>query len=476
MRRTKMNRMLAVAAAGATILTACSGDDGGGTADDGGDGGGAEGCTAGASDASARDRSVDVAHAAPAALAAPADAPDLSGTQVSIFGAPTSVEGDAINAVIQEFFNDPTGSEAFYEGSDSFETQIRVRVEGGNPPDLALYPQPGAVLEQAEAGNAIALEDLGFDIAELEERFGSYLLSLGEFEGKHYAIPTNANYKSLIWYNLPVFEAKGYEVPATFEDLMALSQQMLDDGCTPWIVATGSDDATGWPATDFMEDILLRAQGTDVYDQWANHEIPFDDPAVQEAADLLGEIVFTEGFVVGGASSIPSTDFRDAPAALIGDSPDAMMMRQASFITNFFPEGAEFGVDYGAFPFPTVNGNDGALIAGELGVVFNDRPEVRSFIEIFTGTEAQCAGGSFEGVSRISPNVNTTADCYLDEVVKTSADGLLSALREETARFDASDLMPSEVGAGAFWVGMNEWMRGTKEIDTVLADIEAAWP
>jgi alpha-glucoside transport system substrate-binding protein len=400
---------------------------------------------------------------------------DLSGTQVSVFGAFTSVEADAVNAVIQDYFNEPTGSDAFYEGSDSFESQIQIRVDGGNPPDIGIYPQPGAVVDQAQQGNAISLEDLGFDIAELEERFGDYLLSLGEYEGQHYGIPTNVNLKSLVWYNIPVFEAEGYEEPETWEDLVALSEQMVEDGYTPWSIGTGSDDATGWPATDWMEDIVLRQAGPDTYDGWVTNDVPFDDPAIEEAANTFDEILSGDGFVVGGRSSIPDIDFREAPDAIIGDEPAALMHRQASFIVNFFPEGAEFGTDYGVFPFPSIDGNQGALIAGELATVFEDRPEVRRFIEVFTDTEAQCAQGSFEGVARISPNVNTDAGCYDDEVVATSADTVLSALREGTARFDASDLMPPQVGSGSFWTGMNEWMRGS-DISSVLSDIQNSWP
>jgi alpha-glucoside transport system substrate-binding protein len=453
MRHTK--RWAAALTAAALVLTACGGDDNGTT-----------------------DEPTDTDTEEPGDTDTDTDdgeAADLSGTEVSIFGAPTSIEGDAINAVIQEFFNEPTGSNAFYEGSDSFESQVQIRIDGGNPPDIAIYPQPGAVIDQAQQGNAIALEDMGFDIAELEERFGDYLLGLGEYEGKHYGIPTNANLKSLVWYNIPVFEAEGYEPPETFEDMVALSEQMVEDGYTPWAIGTGSDDATGWPATDWMEDIVLRSAGPDVYDGWVTNEVPFDDPAIEEAANRFDEILSGDGFVVGGKSSIPDIDFRDAPDAIIGDEPAALMHRQASFIVNFFPDGAEFGVDYGVFPFPSIDGNDGALIAGELATVFNDRPEVREFIEVFTGTDAQCAQGSFEGVARISPNVNTSADCYDDEVVATSAETILSALREGTARFDASDLMPPQVGSGSFWTGMNEWMRGA-DISSVLSDIQSSWP
>jgi alpha-glucoside transport system substrate-binding protein len=401
--------------------------------------------------------------------------PDLSGTNVSIFGAPTSVEADAINSVIDQYFNQPTGANAVYEGSDSFETQVKIRIDGGNPPDIAIYPQPGAVIEQAQEGNAVALEDMGFDIQELNDRFGEYLMGLGEYNGKHYGIPTNANLKSLIWYNIPTFEKEGYQIPETWADLMALSQQMVDDGYTPWSIGTGSDAATGWPATDWLEDIVLRQAGPDTYDQWVSHEIPFNDPAIKSAMETFGQVVFGDGFTVPKPANIPDVDFRDAPDAIIGDPPAALLHRQASFIVNFFPEGAEFGTDYGVFKFPSIDGNQGALIAGELAVVFADRPEVRAFIDTFTGKEAQCAQGSFEGVSRISPNVNTSADCYTNPVVATSADGILSALREGTARFDASDLMPPEVGSGSEWTGMNDWMRG-KSIDDVLSEIEASWP
>jgi alpha-glucoside transport system substrate-binding protein len=446
MRQTK--RWAAALTAAALVLTACGGDD--------------EPDDTAAGDDTATDTDAEGDE-------------DLSGTQVSLFGAPTSIEADAINAVIEEYFNEPTGSDAFYEGADDFETQVQIRVDGGNPPDIAIYPQPGAVVDQAQQGNAVSLESMGFDIAELEERFGEYLVSLGEYEGEHYGIPTNTNLKSLIWYNIPVFEAEGYEEPETFEDLVALSEQMVEDGYTPWSIGTGSDDATGWPATDWMEDIVLRQAGPETYDGWVTNEVPFDDPAIEEAANTFDQILSGDGFVVGGKSSIPDIDFRDAPDAIVGDEPSALLHRQASFIVNFFPEGAEFGTDYGVFPFPSIDGNEGALIAGELAVVFEDRPEVRAFIENFTDTEAQCAQGNFEGVARISPNVNTTADCYEDEVVATAAETTLNALREGTARFDASDLMPPQVGSGSFWTGMNEWMRGA-DISSVLADIQNSWP
>ena len=454
MRFTK--RWMALFAALAIVVTACGGDD---------DGSDTESPDTGGEETSE-----------------PADgggegAEQFDGEEITVFGAFTSVEADAVNNVIDEYINQPLNLSANYEGSESFEEQIKIRVEGGNPPDIALYPQPGSVIEQAEQGNAIALEDLGFDIQTLNDTFGEYLMSLGEYEGKHYGIPTNVNLKSLIWYNLPVFEAQGYEVPETWDDLLALNQQMVDDGFTPWCIGTGSDAATGWPATDWMEDIMLRTAGAETYDQWVSHEIPFTDDAVKNTAETFAEVAFNEDFIVGNTGQIPDLDFRDAPDGLVTPSveePTCLLHRQASFIVNFFPEGTEVGTDVGVFAFPEID-QQGALIAGEVGAVFRDAPEVKAFIEAFISTEAQCAQGGQEGVQRISPNINTTADCYGSEIVATAAESTINALAEGTARFDASDLMPSAVGSGSFWTGMNEWMRG-KPLDQVLQEIEDSWP
>ena len=400
---------------------------------------------------------------------------DLGGASVEVFGAPAQIEERALNSVIETHFNEPFNAQASYEGSDNFEEEIRSRIEAGTGPDVALYPQPGAVIEQAAAGNAVALEDLGFDIVELRATFGDYLVSLGEYEGKHYAIPTNVSLKSLVWYHLPTFDAQGYQEPATWDELVGLSEQMVDDGYTPWCIGTGSGAATGWPATDWLEDIVLRSAGPDAYDRWVDGELAFDSPEITEAAELMAQITHQEGFVSGGTGSIPDRDFRESVQGLIGDDPDCLMHRQASFIVSYFPEEARIGEDVEVFSFPQVDGGDGALIAGELSVAFADRDEVREFLRVFTGRDAQCAQGSFEEVARISPNIETSADCYQDPVVALSAETVLGALEEGTARFDASDLMPSAVGSGSFWEGMNDWMRGA-DLPEVLSDIEQSWP
>jgi len=407
------------------------------------------------------------------------DMVDLSGTEVSVFAAPTGDEGASIQATF-DVYNEQTGSTVTYEGSDDFEAQLRIRVDGGNPPDVAITPQPGSICVFADAGNLVSLEDMGFDIAALEAAHGAYFMNLGVCaDGQHYSIPTNANSKSLVWYNKPVFDAAGYTVPETWDEMVALSAQMVADGQTPWCIGLGSDAATGWPGTDWIEDIMVRTAGADVYNQWSNHEIPFNDPAVQAAFDKFGEIMFADGFVLGGAAGVSAIDFRDAPDPMFNDPPNCLLHRQASFIANFFPEPLP-REDAAFFPFPAIDTSlpAAAMGGGELAMVFNNRPEVKAAVEAYAGVDLQCvqaSGAGVPGIERISANANTPNDCYVTDTVKLQAEGIASALGANGFVFDASDLMPPAVGQGSFWTGMIDWTRGTSTAD-VTDSIENSWP
>lgn len=396
---------------------------------------------------------------------------------ITVAGGATGADGDAIQDVV-DLVNDQSDFVATYAGDDGFEQNVVIQIEGGNPPDVAFFPQPGAVVEQAEQGNITALEDMGFDIADLEERFGSYLMSLGEYDGKHYGLPDTINFKSAIWYSPPAFDAAGYEIPETWDELIALSDQIVADGKNPWCLGTGSDAATGWPATDWMEDIVLRSAGVDAYDQWVAGDLTFSSPEVTAAAERFGEIVFTDGYVLGGAQNVTGTDFRDAPDPMFQDDPPCYLHRQATFITNFFPEGVAAFEDYDFFPFPTIDGNNAVLMAGGLTAVFNDRPEVREFLDLYTSADIQCAYGSVsDGVSIISANIEVGPECYDNELIAQAVEPLIGALQAGEARFDASDLMPPAVGSGSFWIGMNDYTdNGPDNLEQVLADIDASWP
>ena len=395
--------------------------------------------------------------------------------KVTLLSAVEPEEGEAVQAIFDDLINSDTEYTAEIEASGNFEEQFQIRAEGGTL-DLAAVPQPGAIPALVDDGSIVALEDMGFDIEELNATFGEAFMALGEYEGKHYGLPTNINLKSMVWYPKDDFDAAGYEIPETWDDLIALSDQIVEDGSAPWCVGFESEGATGWPATDWMEDIMLRTAGPDTYDQWVNHEIPFDDPAVVTAGETFGEILFTEGYVLGGAADTANIAFGDAPGPMFQDPPGCWLHRQASFINSFFPPEAEAGVDYDWFPLPPID-QEGILFAGELTVVGSNRPEVVDFLERFMGQEVQCEMGGVVGSSRISPNVEVGPDCYANDILADASVVLTDALEAGAARFDASDLMPAEVGSGSFWTGMIDYVRGGPDsLEGVLSTIEDTWP
>jgi alpha-glucoside transport system substrate-binding protein len=394
---------------------------------------------------------------------------------VNVLNALEPEENEVLQGISDELIEPDADYDVEFEQVDDVAQQIQIRAEGGTL-DVVLTPQPGAVQEQAANGNAVSLEDLGFDVGELQETFGEYFLSLGEFEGEHYGIPTNINLKSMVWYAKDDFEAAGYEVPTTWAELIALSDQMVADGNTPWCVGFEAGGDTGWPATDWMEDIMLGSAGTETYTQWINHDIPFTDPAVVHAGELFGEVMFTDGYVLGGAENTPATAFDAAPAPLFDDPAKCFMHRQASFITAFFGD-AEAGVDYDWFPFPGES-QQPTLFAGELATVFSNRPEIVDFVERFMAEDVQCAMGTEPGSSRISPNVNVGPDCYSNPILADASEVLTAALAGEGAPgFDASDQMPPQVGSGSFWTEMMGYVEdGPDSLQTHLENIENSWP
>ncbi len=397
--------------------------------------------------------------------------------EVNLLSAAEPEEAAAYQKIFDDLINSQVDYNAAVESSADFEEQFQIRAEGGTL-DLAAVPQPGAIGGLVDKGSLVALEDLGFNIDDLNNLFGESFVALGEYKGKHYGVPTNINLKSMVWYPKAAFDEAGYKVPETWDDMLALSDQIVADGSTPWCVGFESGGATGWPATDWMEDIMLRTAGTETYDKWVAHEIPFNDPAVVKAGQLFGDIMFKDGYVLGGADATPDIAFGDAPLPMFDNPPKCWLHRQASFINSFFPEGTEAGVDYDWFPLPPID-KEGTLFAGELTVVgtAGDRPEVVDFLNRFMGEEVQCAMGGVTASSRISPNVNVGPDCYANKILADASVVLSEANKAGTGRFDGSDLMPAEVGSGSFWTGMVEYMKGGPDnLESVLTAIEDSWP
>ncbi|MGH8926201.1 MAG: ABC transporter substrate-binding protein [Acidimicrobiia bacterium] len=461
----RLRKQLILLAVLALVFAACGGGDGAGTTADGGDG---TGTTAGEGGGEA------------------------GAADFTLFGSPTGVEGDAVTGFLN-VYNEATGSNITYTGVSEFEQQLRIQVEGGDPPAVAFTPQPASICSFADEGVLVSLEDMGFDIAAMETNHSKYWMDLGLCEdGNHYGIPWFPNYKSIIFYHIPTFEEGGYEIPETYDDMVALSEQMVADGQTPWCFGFGSGDATGWPGTDWIEDILLRQQGADVYAQWYNHEIPFNDPVVAEAFDTFGEIFFGEGFVLGGPENVAGIIFEDSPGPLFSDPAGCAMLKQGSFIANFFTTAADYEdgeeSEVGVFNFPTIDGNPGAMGGGDTLIVFDGSPEVVQAVQDWITPEWLCSlasasgggvaangGHGVAGVERLPGHKDVDVNCYESESAQTFASAVTAALAENTFAFDASDLMPPEVGQETFWTGMIDWTTGSSSQEVVDA-IESSWP
>ena len=409
----------------------------------------------------------------------------LEGEEVFITGA--LVGNDAAGCQENfDSFTEETGIIVSFQGSDNFEQEVQIQMESGDTPDIALWPQPGAVVDAAQRGYLVSLEDLRVDMDEYRGSFSSYIVGLGDVDGAHYGGAHAFNLKSIVWYQPAEFEARGYSVPATWDEMIALADQIVADGMTPFCFGMYSNGASGWLATDWMEDIMLRTgEGTATYDKWVSHDIPFNDPVVKNAATFLSQIMHTEGYVVGGTDAIVSTYFGNAQDPMFekdaNGNPGCFMHRQASFITSFWPEAAQAGAgsETTVFPFPAMD--DGlpkaALGAGDMFGVFNDREATIEVVNYMLSNDFFEAAAQRPDNSRIYGHVDFDTSLYSKDITRVLADTITGALADNAFRFDASDLMPPEVGAGSFWKEMmNLAVEGPGYIDTALDNIETSWP
>ncbi len=291
------------------------------------------------------------------AMAGEYKGPSLSGQTVTISGPWLTADEESFEAVIA-YFEKATGAKVEYAGSDSFEQQIVIDIKAGSPPNLAAFPQPGLAANMAAIGGLVPLGSSTANWVKSNYAAGQSWVDLGTYPSKSgkkefYGFFFNVNVKSLVWYSPENFEAGGYSVPNTMEELFALSDQIVKDGGTPWCIGLGSGDATGWPATDWVEDLMLRTQPPSVYDGWVTNDVKFNDPRVVAAIETFGKFAKNSKYVDGGMAAVGSTDFRDSPKGLFTVPPRCYMHRQASFIPAFFPKRVKVGEDADFFYFPS---------------------------------------------------------------------------------------------------------------------------
>lgn len=401
---------------------------------------------------------------------------DLKGQVLTIKGPWLGADKKLIESVIA-YFEDATGATVEYAGSDSFEQQIVIDVQAGSAPNIAIFPQPGLASDLASKGFLSPLSAETGTWVKDNYAAGSSWVDLGTFADKAgkeqlFGFFYKADLKSLVWYIPENFEDSDYEVPNSMEALKDLTKQIVADGGTPWCIGLGSGAATGWPATDWVEDMMLRTQSPTDYDRWVSNDLKFNDPKVIAAIEEFGWFAGTDAFVDGGARAVATSDFRDSPKGLFSSPAKCYMHRQASFIPSFFPEGTKLGADADFFYFPAYESKDlgkPVLGAGTMFGITDDSKAAQAFIRFLQTPIAHEVWMAQSGF--LTPYKGVNVDTYANDTLKKQGRILLDAT---TFRFDGSDLMPGKIGAGAFWTGMVDYTGG-KSAKEVGDDIQNTW-
>ncbi len=398
-----------------------------------------------------------------------------SGKTVTMYASIQAPESDSLQKSWAQF-SSCTGIKISYEGNNDFEAQLPVRVQGGTAPDIALIPQPGLLQQMVKTGKVVPAPDQ--TAKNVDKYWNKAWKQYATVNGKFYGAPMQSNFKSLVWYSPSAFQKAGYEVPTTWDALMQLSDKIAATGTKPWCGGISSGTATGWPATDWLEEIVLGKYGGDVYDKWVSHQVKFSDPQIVDALTILKNWMGNPSYVnagFGDVKTIATTTFQDAGKPILTGK--CFMLQQASFYGAQWPAGTKIGPtgDVFAFKLPGISPSVPTPVeaAGEFVTAFSDRPEVQA-VQNYLSTPDWATARIKVAPGWTSANSGADSTAYTTEVDKLSAKYLTDP--NATVRFDASDMMPAAVGAGAEWKQMTAMFGEGKSPQDVAKTIDAAWP
>jgi alpha-glucoside transport system substrate-binding protein len=354
-------------------------------------------------------------------------------------------------------------------------TLIMTKIQANDAPDSALIPQPGVVATIVNRHKAFPLDDV-VDMSALKDNMLPGSLDAGTVDGKLYGLLVSANVKSLVFYPKKAWDKAGYPIPESIDELNALTKQIKADGNTPWCFGIESDTATGWPATDWFEELVMKYGGADKYNDWVDHKIKFDSDLVRQAAEEFSQLLLTEGNVPGGRKAIVATNFGDAENTMWNAKPGCWMEKQGSFITAFFPPDVvkNFDSEVGVFGFPPATAGEKAPVlgGGDMATLLNDSDAAKKAMKLLSETDVGAAAAK-NGSSFLSPHTDFDASLYTNPLTKKASE---VANAGSALLFDGSDQMPGEVGAGSFWKEVTAWILGNEDLDTMLKEIDQSWP
>jgi alpha-glucoside transport system substrate-binding protein len=371
---------------------------------------------------------------------------------------------------------DENDVEVNFSQTGNFNQLINTRVQGNDAPDVALFPQPGIMTDMAGRDLLADLSDV-VDQGDLDNMVQG-VVETGQVDDTQYAVPMSINVKSIVFYPKEAFEAAGYQAPETYDDLVALTDEIQGTGTTPWCFGIESEAATGWPATDWVENLMVINNGADAYNEWVAHDIPFDDPQVEEVLTQMEELLLAEGRTNGGRQSIASNNFNTAANPMFDEPPGCFMYRQGNFVAQEggFPDEVLADLDnrVGVFAMPGQSAEDRPVLGGGdlAGIFSKDNEAAEGLVQFLAssdfGTLEYGASGNW-----ISPRTDFDVSLYPNETWRTIAN---AAYESTDFVFDGSDQMPGEVGSGSFWREMTAWISGGQDIPITLENIESSWP
>ena len=382
---------------------------------------------------------------------------------------------DGLKSKIEEMA-DEAGIKVNVQRVDNINQLILTKIQANDAPDIAVIPQPGVIKQIVDRGKAVEITD---DIvpADLLSDMTPGTLEAGQIDGKQYGMMISMNVKSLVFYNKQAWDKAGYKAPESLDDLAALGDQIKSDGGTPWCFGIESGAATGWPVTDWFEDLIMRYGGADGYNSWVTHETPFDSDLVKQAADFMEKNVLADGDVPGGRGSISSVAFGDAEDTMWDDKPGCWMLKQGNFIVSadFIPQDVVDNVDerIGVFGFPPAEagGENPVLGGGDLATLLQDNADAKAVMKMLANVDIGTTAAPDS--SFISPHTGFDTSLYPSDLTRQIAD---VAYKSDAVLFDGSDAMPGEVGAGTFWKEMTAWISEQEDLDTALKNIDDSWP
>jgi alpha-glucoside transport system substrate-binding protein len=393
-----------------------------------------------------------------------------STTTVEVLNVWSGEEQASFNAVVTPF-EIQTGIVVNIQTTRDVDAVLTTRIQGNNPPDIAILPNPAKMQQLASQNHLVALDSF-LDMTSIHANYASAWTDLGSYNGKLYALFYKATNKGTIWYSPKQFTAIGAQVPAAWTDLVTLSNKIAGSGKYPWSMGVSSGSASGWPSADWLAQIYLNQSGPQMYDKWYAHKIPWTDPSIKSAFQMFGQIVTGKHYINGAPQSILATGFQEASYLPYNTPPGSYMYYLGDFtegfITTQFPS-AVAGTDFNFFPFPTINSQyQGGVTGGaDVVVALKNTTAVQKLIKYLATPDAQTIWVKRGGFTATNKAVAATA--YPNTVSAASAQQLASAT---SFRFGADDLMPP-VMENAFWANMLTYIADTSKLDSVLSSLEA---